>query len=356
MICQAFNILLLVICIFDFGIVQPSKHFLVEVDDAPEEGSDYALEREKKDCKANKKWMEGCRSCSCQPDGKEVICSSLSKRECAKIKRQNMEIADPESGFWMPTDKSCPCLKKLKKKIDRGTRRKHKCMRSCWKKAREEYQKAKQKEKEECGDRCPLLLQPVCGSDGKTYSNKCLFNIASCKSDGEITVAHYGWCKKEEERDELCSQPSGVTGPCKAGFKRWTFVEKRGLCLEFTYGGCGGNDNNFENREDCQRTCKPSGGNGSSEFVCEFSSDCRFHPLFHGKLLDAPVECIHGKCEMGTDALGTMCKKYTECDCRFDGKKDVVLHLPPGTTVDQLKWISVWCRQFNINFGHVMIK
>ena len=48
----------------------------------------------------------------------------------------------------MPTDKNCPCLKKFKKKIDRGTRRKHKCMRSCWKKAREEYQKAKQKEKE----------------------------------------------------------------------------------------------------------------------------------------------------------------------------------------------------------------
>ena len=32
------------------------------------------------------------------------------------------------------------------------------------------------------------------------------------------------------------------------------------------------------------------GGNGSSEFVCEFSSDCRFHPVFHGQLLDAPVE------------------------------------------------------------------
>merc|ERR1712127_116643 len=28
---------------------------------------------------------------------------------------------------------------------------------------------------------------------------------------------------------------------------------------------------------------------------------------------------------------------------RFTGDKDLVLHLPPGTTVNQLKWISVWC-------------
>merc|ERR1719158_315664 len=51
--------------------------------------------------------------------------------------------------------------------------------------------------------------------------------------------------------------------------------------------------------------------------------------------------------------------KYDDYDIpilgRFDGKKDVVLHLPPGSTVDQLKWISVWCRKSNTNFGHVEI-
>merc|ERR1712014_105764 len=40
---------------------------------------------------------------------------------------------------------------------------------------------------------------------------------------------------------------------------------------------------------------------------------------------------------------------------RFNGKKDVVLHLPPGSTVDQLKWISVWCRDYTVNFGHVNV-
>merc|ERR1711971_158483 len=40
---------------------------------------------------------------------------------------------------------------------------------------------------------------------------------------------------------------------------------------------------------------------------------------------------------------------------RFNGNKDVVLHLPPSTTVDQLKWISVWCRDYTVNFGHVNV-
>ncbi len=37
---------------------------------------------------------------------------------------------------------------------------------------------------------------------------------------------------------------------------------------------------------------------------------------------------------------------------RFDGE-DLVLRLPPGLTVDELRWLSVWCRAFTVNFGEV---
>lgn len=53
-------------------------------------------------------------------------------------------------------------------------------------------------------------------------------------------------------------------------------------------------------------------------------------------------------------------KKYTYRDRdiplikrSFDGEEDIELTLPQGKTVDQLKWISVWCRDFNVDFGHV---
>ena len=39
----------------------------------------------------------------------------------------------------------------------------------------------------------------------------------------------------------------------------------------------------------------------------------------------------------------------------FDGLQDVVLSLPPHLPVTELQWISVWCRQYGIDFGHVII-
>merc|ERR1712241_1603864 len=35
-------------------------------------------------------------------------------------------------------------------------------------------------------------------------------------------------------------------------------------------------------------------------------------------------------------------------------KTDVMLKLPTGVTSSKLKWLSVWCRQYSVNFGDVM--
>ena len=36
---------------------------------------------------------------------------------------------------------------------------------------------------------------------------------------------------------------------------------------------------------------------------------------------------------------------------KFNGDAKIVLTLPPQVKVQDLKWISVWCRRFSINFG-----
>jgi hypothetical protein len=38
----------------------------------------------------------------------------------------------------------------------------------------------------------------------------------------------------------------------------------------------------------------------------------------------------------------------------FTGQEDIILFLPPGTSVAQLGWIAVHCREYNVDFGHVI--
>lgn len=53
---------------------------------------------------------------------------------------------------------------------------------------------------------------------------------------------------------DICSLPS-ITGRCRGSFYRWYYNKDRAECLQFVYGGCNGNKNNFKTREECEREC-----------------------------------------------------------------------------------------------------
>lgn len=59
---------------------------------------------------------------------------------------------------------------------------------------------------------------------------------------------------RNDALDPVCRLPQDV-GPCKAMTKRWSYDLSLGSCIEFYYGGCRGNANNFETREACEATC-----------------------------------------------------------------------------------------------------
>jgi hypothetical protein len=52
----------------------------------------------------------------------------------------------------------------------------------------------------------------------------------------------------------VCGLPL-VRGPCKALFWRYGYDAKKGQCVKFAYGGCGGNANSFPSMEACRKAC-----------------------------------------------------------------------------------------------------
>lgn len=66
------------------------------------------------------------------------------------------------------------------------------------------------------------------------------------------------------QRTARCIEPPH-TGPCRAAHARWYYDPLNTRCHRFTYGGCHGNQNNFDDEDKCSKTC--AGVNESHVFA-----------------------------------------------------------------------------------------
>ncbi|XP_041090588.1 kunitz-type protease inhibitor 1-like [Polyodon spathula] len=108
---------------------------------------------------------------------------------------------------------------------------------------------------------CSLVLLDRSGAKTQCYLVNCVAEGTGQNACVTTPDAHFDSYRKREgdsrsssDYQEKCHAPIEV-GPCRAAFPHFNYDPVNQICREFIYGGCKGNANNYESREDCERAC-----------------------------------------------------------------------------------------------------
>ena len=66
----------------------------------------------------------------------------------------------------------------------------------------------------ECHKKCPFIQASVCGSDGNTYVNQCNLQAKACAEKAEIHIVHKGECENAAHKDEISANLADKNENC----------------------------------------------------------------------------------------------------------------------------------------------
>merc|ERR1712038_1227688 len=129
----------------------------------------------------------------------------------------------------------------------------------------------------------------------------------------------------------ICDQEFGSSGQCFAYTPMFSYNKAQGKCQEFIYGGCGGNYNKFDTLAQCQALCEKNTGPGTCDQEFGFNGGPPYCtaaiPMFsYNKAKGKCQQFIYGGCNGNDNQFDTLaqcqalCEKNTGPDrCREPG-------------------------------------
>ncbi|XP_023211883.1 papilin-like isoform X2 [Centruroides sculpturatus] len=148
------------------------------------------------------------------------------------------------------------------------------------------------------------------------------------KTDGVCKEFYYGGCngngnrfrsrkecvKKCGDSQDICTLPK-VQGPCSGSFPQWYYDQTADRCWEFSFSGCQGNANRFDDRESCELRCRKNVPTQIpvADDACEQKED--------------PGPCLGYYLRWTYDKNENLCKNFVYGGCegnenRFESRKD----------------------------------
>ncbi|XP_076002323.1 kunitz-type protease inhibitor 2 isoform X2 [Genypterus blacodes] len=160
--------------------------------------------------------------------------------------------------------------------------------------------------------------------------------VSEAKSEDGVSARNASRQEVSAETFAEYCEAEPKAGPCRAAFQHWYYDTETSTCQSFIFGGCQGNNNNYETKESCMSSCSavkvlPSGRKGPSTqdykehcLAASATGPCRaaftmyyYHPDSRTCRL-----FIYGGCggNMNRFVTAEECMARCNDEARFDGR------------------------------------
>ncbi len=162
--------------------------------------------------------------------------------------------------------------------------------------------------------RCVVFRYGGCGGNANNFRTReaCEGRCSNAPSPPDDEPCEGPGCEDEPGDEGQCGLPI-ESGPCRAALLRWAHNPETGACERFTYGGCGGNANNFTSLEACEAQC---GAPNACQLPPEVGP-CRgfFLRWHHNPETRSCERFVYGGCGGNRNNFGTKQECQEACDC-----------------------------------------